>query len=60
MRGIEYVVDEEGNKKAVLIDLSLHQELWEDLADQLTARERQDEPRETLDEVRRSLKASVE
>ena len=60
MRGIEYVVDEEGNKKAVLIDLSLHQELWEDLADQLTARERQDDPRETLEEVRRSLKASVE
>ncbi|HET9767012.1 MAG TPA: hypothetical protein VFS60_09195 [Thermoanaerobaculia bacterium] len=58
MRGIEYVVDEAGNKKAVLIDLSLHGELWEDLADQLTARERESEPRETLEEVKRSVRES--
>ena len=58
MRGIEYVVDEAGNRKAVLIDLSLHGELWEDLADQLTTRERESEPRETLEEVKRSLRES--
>ncbi len=58
MRGIEYVVDEAGNKNAVLIDLSLHGELWEDLADQLTALERESEPQETLEEVRRSLRES--
>ena len=45
MRGIEYVIDDAGNKKAVLIDLSLHQDLWEDLADQLTAHEREGDPR---------------
>jgi len=56
MRGIEYVIDETGNKKAVIIDLSLHGELWEDLVDQLTARERENEPRETLEEVKRSLR----
>jgi hypothetical protein len=60
MRGIEYVIDDAGNKKAVLIDLSLHQDLWEDLADQLTAHEREGDPRETLDEVKRSLRASVD
>ena len=55
MRGIEYVVDENGKKKAVLIDLALHEDLWEDFADQLTARDREQEPRETLDEVIRHL-----
>jgi hypothetical protein len=59
MRGIEYVVDENGKKKAVLIDLALHEELWEDFADQLTAREREQKPRETLDDVKRSLRPSV-
>ena len=56
MRGIEYVVDEAGNKKAVLIDLSLHGELWEDFVDALTVRERESEPRETLEEVKRALR----
>jgi len=60
MRGIEYVVDENGKKKAVLIDLALHEDLWEDFADQLTARDREQEPRETLDEVKRALQISVE
>jgi len=57
MRGIEYVVDDTGKRKAVLIDLELHEELWEDFADQLAARERQDEPRESLEEVKRTLRA---
>jgi hypothetical protein len=60
MRGIEYVVDENGKKKAVLIDLALHEDLWEDFADQLTARDREQEPRETLDEVKRVLRTSIE
>ena len=60
MRGIEYIVDENGKKKAVLIDLALHEDLWEDFADQLTAGDRELEPRETLDEVKRALQTSVE
>ena len=30
MKGIQFVVDEAGNKKAVLIDLEEWGELWED------------------------------
>jgi hypothetical protein len=60
MRGIEYVVDESGKRKAVLIDLELHEDLWEDFADQLIAREREQEPRESLAEVRRSLQTPIE
>lgn len=58
MRGIEYVIDEAGKKKAVLIDLGLHEDLWEDFLDQLLAEERKNEPRESLEEVKRSLECS--
>ncbi len=58
MKGIEFVVDEAGERKAVLIDLAEHGELWEDFYDALMAREREHEPRETLAEVKEKLGAS--
>jgi hypothetical protein len=51
MDGIRFVVDEKGNKTAVLIDLKEHGELWEDFYDSLIARARADEPRESLESV---------
>jgi len=55
MRGIDFVVDEAGERKAVVIDLGEHGDLWEDFYDTMLARERQDEPRETLAEVKEKL-----
>lgn len=55
MKGIEFVVDEAGERKAVLIDLTEHGELWEDFYDMLLAKEREEEPRETLAEVKEKL-----
>jgi hypothetical protein len=55
MHGIQYVVDEGGNKKAVIIDLKTHARLWEDFQDQAVARARKAEPRESLASVRRRL-----
>ncbi|MGK7927566.1 MAG: hypothetical protein AB4290_20385 [Spirulina sp.] len=43
MRGIQFVVDETGAKKAVLISLEEWGKLWEDFYDLLVARDRQDE-----------------
>ena len=60
MKGIEYLVDDSGNRKAVLIDLMEHGELWEDFYDSLLAQERADEPRESLEEVKQKLGAAVE
>ena len=54
-RGIDFVVDEDGEKRAVLIDLKKHRALWEDFYDTLLAQERQNEPRENLDDVRRRV-----
>ena len=60
MKGIEYVVDDSGRRKAVVIDLAKHEELREDFYDALLTEERQDEPRETLAEVKKTLSTSVD
>ena len=56
MKGIKFVMDEEGKKTAVLIDLKKHGEMWEDFYDSLIARARAEEPRESLEAVKGHLK----
>jgi hypothetical protein len=53
--GIKFLVDEAGDRKAVVIDLAQYGELWEDFYDTLLAKEREHEPRETLAEVKKKL-----
>lgn len=53
--GIDFVLDGSGRKQAVVIDLDLHGELWEDVYDQPVAEQRRDEPRVSLEEVRAQL-----
>jgi len=55
MKGVEFLVDEGGTRKAVLIDLKKHREIWEDFYDTLRAKEREKEPRESLEEVKRKV-----
>jgi hypothetical protein len=55
IEGIEYVVSATGQKKAVMIDLTHHRTLWEDFYDRLIVEQRKNEPRESLDEVRKRL-----
>lgn len=57
MKGIEYVVDENGNRKAVLIDLAEHGELWEDVYDAYLVEQRASEPTEPFDDVVNRLRA---
>ena len=56
MEGIQFVTDDKGHKVAVMIDLRRHGELWEDFYDSLTAHLRADEPRESLDSVKKRLR----
>ena len=44
MKGIQFVVDDSGKKRAVLIDLSEWGEIWEDFSDVLVSESRKDEP----------------
>jgi hypothetical protein len=52
MKGIQFLVDDQGNKMAVVIDLKRHAKLWEDFYDLALAREREKEPRESLESVK--------
>jgi hypothetical protein len=55
MRGVQFLVDDEGEKTAVLIDLKKNAQLWEDFYDVALAKSRAKEPRESLESVRRRL-----
>ena len=56
MEGVQFIVDSQGKKTAVLIDLRKYGALWEDVYDNLLAQKRKHEPRETLPSVRARLK----
>ena len=56
MSGIQFVIDKQGKKTAVVIDLKRHASLWEDFYDSLLVRSRKNEPRESLESVKRRLK----
>jgi hypothetical protein len=49
------MVDEHRRKTAAVIDLCEHERLWEDFYDSLLAASRANEPRESLESVRRRL-----
>jgi len=55
VKGVKFVIDEQGEKTAVVIDLKKHGDLWEDFYDSAVAHARRDEPRETLEWVKRRL-----
>ncbi|MSQ20808.1 MAG: hypothetical protein EXR39_14945 [Betaproteobacteria bacterium] len=59
MPGIEFLIDRKGNKKAVLINLKKHKNLWEDLYDAYIAHRRRNEPRESLAKVRRMIESKA-
>ena len=55
IEGIYFVVNEQGERTAVQIDLKKYGELWEDFFDTFIASERANEPRESLETVRKRL-----
>ena len=55
LEGVEFVVDEAGERRAVLIDLQRHGDLWEDFYDTAVAEARKGEPRESLERVKKRV-----
>jgi hypothetical protein len=55
MKGVQFVVDTQGEKTAVVIDLKTHSELWEDFYDAALAKLRRKEPRESLQSVKKRI-----
>lgn len=56
VRGVQFLVDERGEKTAVLIDLKRNAALWEDIYDAALARKREADPREPLALVKARLR----
>ncbi len=56
MRGVEYLIDERGRKKAAVIDLRTWGRIWEDFQDVLVSESRKNEPTVSWE----TLKAEVE
>jgi len=54
--GVRFLLDEAGEKTAVMIDLRTNGELWEDFYDRALAEQRRDEPRESLAQVKARLR----
>ena len=57
MKGIQYVVDDSGNRIAVMIDLAKHACLLEDVYDAYLIEHRQNEPTEPFEDVLKRLEA---
>ena len=55
VKGVQFVIDSQGEKTAVVIDLKKHRDLWEDFYDHAVAKARGAEPRETLASVKQRL-----
>ena len=55
MTGVSYLINDAGEKTAVILDLRRHRRLWEDIHDRLLIESRRHETRESLDQVRRRL-----
>ena len=55
VKGVRFVVDESGRKTAVQIDLKKQGRLWEDFCDRALVKQRESEPRESLETVKKRL-----
>ena len=57
MQGVKYLIDENGKKTAVQIDLKVWGEIWEDFYDVMIALSRKDEPDLPWEEVKKEIEA---
>lgn len=55
MKGINFIIDGQGEKKAVVIDLEQWAEVWEDFYDVLVSRSREDEQEIDWEDLKQDL-----
>lgn len=55
MKGIQFVVDDKGERKAVPIDLSEWGVVWEDIYEVLVSKSRKEEPTISWQELKESM-----
>jgi len=59
-KNVQFVVDTEGNRKAVILPVEEYEEMMEDLHMGRAARESKSEPRRSFEDVAQELRASGE
>ncbi len=55
MKGVQYIIDDNGKKRAVVVNLDVYGHLWEDIHDILVEESQKNEPRVKWEEVKRRL-----
>ena len=55
MEGVQFLINDKGERVAVQIDLRKHADVSEDVYDSVIARKRSREPRESLNSVKKRL-----
>ena len=60
MKGIQFLVDEHGNAKSVLIDLEEWGELWEDIYDGMIIEASRGEPTIPWEVLKAEMEAEIE
>lgn len=60
MKGVEFVVDDSGKRKAVIIDLEQWGDLWEDFYDVLVSESRKNEPTVPWSELKAETEKGVQ
>ena len=58
IKGIQYIVDDKGNKKSVILDLEKWGEYWEDFYDILVSESRRDEPNISWEKLKKEALSS--
>jgi PHD/YefM family antitoxin component YafN of YafNO toxin-antitoxin module len=59
-KNVQFVVDTEGNRKAVILPIEEYEEMMEDLHMCRVARETKSEPRRAFEDVAKELRAAGE
>jgi hypothetical protein len=59
MTGVRYLIDEAGNKTAVILDLRKHRKLWEDIHDRMLIESRRKESRVSFEQVKKRVSRRI-
>lgn len=55
MKEIDYIIDENGNKKAMIIPVADYEEIMEDIEDIVIAYQRKEEKKKSFKEIKENL-----
>ena len=58
IKGIQYIIDDQGKKKSVILDLEKWGDYWEDFYDILVSESRREEPKVSWEKLKKEALSS--